>query len=249
VELTYAVLDIETIPRQSLPEGCKPEFDESEVKLGNLKDRFKIEEKINEAREKFLAGLDKKMATDPDFCQVVCMVGYQVPRKEFFVKFAKDEDAEYDLLHEAWNWIREQQNNQVPIVGFNSSSFDVPALIRCAMYQDVSVAPHLIENLMKRQDINHHHYDLMQRLAYRNPFSGKAETRGLNYYLKRFDLGGKLNGLDGSMVYPAWKEGRFQHIIDYCQHGDVTQTAALFERVAPWMIPTKPKTEEIIKAA
>ena len=107
------------------------------------------------------------------------------------------------------------------------------------MLLDVAIDPALIQSLTRRQDQNRCHYDLMQRLGYRNPFSGQMVMRSLDYNLKRFGLGGKLNGMDGSMVYPAFQEGRMQDIITYCRDGDVASTAVLFERVAPWIIAPK----------
>jgi hypothetical protein len=84
----------------------------------------------------------------------------------------------------------------------------------------------------------------MQVLGGRNPFSGKPEFKSLNFYLNRFGIGSKSKGLvatdpeavdDGSMVYPAWRDGRMDDIVNYCRQ-DVLQTAELFKRIAPWVI-------------
>ena len=75
--MDYAVFDIETIPCQSLPEGVKPEFDPDTVKLGNVKDQAKIDEKREKAKQEFEEGLIKKMSLDPDLCEVVCFVVYK----------------------------------------------------------------------------------------------------------------------------------------------------------------------------
>ena len=37
------IIDIETIPNQSLREDLKPKFNESTVKVGNIKDSSKIQ--------------------------------------------------------------------------------------------------------------------------------------------------------------------------------------------------------------
>jgi predicted PolB exonuclease-like 3'-5' exonuclease len=101
------------------------------------------------------------------------------------------------------------------------------------MLLDIYVPPSTVAALLKRYD-NTVHFDLMQVLAGRNPFSGKIEAKKLDFYLRRFGLGSKSDGWDGSMVYPAFKEGRHQEILEYCKR-DVEMTAALFERVMPWV--------------
>lgn len=203
----FIVIDTETIPSQNLPESCMPQFDESEVKLGNLVDRWKIEQKINDAREKWQANLDKDMATDPYLCQICCLVGYHKASDEFLTLFAPDQDSEFDMLNTAWEWIGKHYRNRIPLVGYNSSSFDLPVMLTRSMLLDVTVQPGMIGNFMKRQDYgNRYHYDLMQRLGHRNPFSGKLEYKKLDYHLQRFRIGGKPTGWNGSQVYPAFKE-------------------------------------------
>jgi DNA polymerase elongation subunit (family B) len=249
MELRYCVIDTETIPNQNLPEGSRPEFKESDVSIpANWKDRFKIQEKIDEARAAWEAKLDKTMSTDPDLCQICVVVGCTFPEKEVFAKIARNEDEEYDVLHETWTWIRRQYLDQIPIVGFNTESFDFPVLLRRSMFQDVAVSPDMLGNILRRQDYgeNKHHVDLMKRLAFRNPFSGKLEVRGIDYHLKRFGLAGKLNGMTGADVYPLFKAGKFDEIVEYCRDGDVMGTAALFERTAPWIWnPRSAKLETI----
>lgn len=230
---SYFVLDIETTPGMNLPEECLPKFDELDVSIGNLKDPFKIREKIEAARIKFEQDLSKKMSTDPDLCHVCACVIYNSDTRNFSSAFAKDRDEEYELLDRAWAWIRECLREKIILVSFNGLSFDLPVLFRRAMIQDVSVAPSLIEALTARYS-NKVHLDLMQSLAVRNPFSGKLEARSLDHYLKRFCLGAKMEGWDGSKVYPAFLESKFDEILQYCK-SDVLNTAALFERVYPWL--------------
>jgi hypothetical protein len=222
--------DIETIPSQTLPDDCRPQFDESDVRLGNLKDRLKIEEKMSEARAAFEVNLDKRLSLDPDLCQICSFAAHDGTATTGL--FARDETEEYLLLHKAWGHIGIAYKGHIPIVGFNSRSFDLPVMLRRAMLLDVSVDPRMIENLTNRYFDGH--IDLMQSLAFRNPFSGKPEMHGLDYYLRRFGVGTKKTGWTGADVYPAFKEGKFEEILEY-NKDDVRQTAALFERVAPWL--------------
>jgi len=236
--MDYAVIDIESVPCQWLPAVCRPEFDQASVKLGNTKDVFKIREKIEEAKTAFYADLDKRMSVDPDLCQVVCVVGYHKGRDSFLQLSAVDEAEETELIMDAWGWIRERYQEKTPLVTFNGLSFDLPVLLRRAMFSDISVNPVMVANLMRRQEYNFCHYDLMQLLGKRNPFSGPT-FNGLEYHLKRWGIGAKLG--DGSMVYPWFKEGAdgIEKILEYCRDGDVVGTAKLFERVAPWLVATK----------
>lgn len=242
---TWGTFDIETIPLSNLPDELQPKFDEGAVKLGNLKDRFKIQEKMDEERAKFAATLDKTMSLDPDLCMICAFVGHlsNGDRKEWKRNiFAPNEEAEHNLLVSAWSWFRDCYKARIPIVGFNSKSSDLPILRRRAMLQDVSVPPALYEALSRRYETKHH-VDLMEVLGNRNLFSGKVEYKSLDYYLKRFGIGAKYNGMSGADVYPLFKEGEYQRILEYCQD-DVLKTAMLFQRVAPWILaPTEPVNE------
>lgn len=238
---TWGTFDIETIPLPNLPDELRPKFDEAAVRLGNLKDRFKIQEKMDEERAKFEASVDKTMSLDPDLCMVCAFVSHlsNGERKEFKANiFAPNEEAGYNLLTAAWAWLRDCYKARIPIVSFNGKSFDLPILRRRAMLQDVSVPPVLYEALTKRYETKCH-VDLMEVLGNRNRFSGKVEYKSLDYYLKRFGIGAKYNGMSGADVYPLFKDGEYQRILEYCQD-DVLKTAALFERIYPWVIqPTE----------
>jgi 3'-5' exonuclease len=243
----FSCIDIETIPNQAIPEECVPKFDEASVKTGNLKDPVKIREAIQKARDEFEAGIEKRMSLDPDLCQIVCVVGFD--SETGFEEFrAPDSDCELTALAVAWDWIRERYNDRVPIVSFNGIGFDVPILARRAMIQDISVAPGMLSDLTRRQEYNTFHHDLMQLLAHRNAFSGKLETKSLEYYLRLFGIGSKTEGWDGSSVYPAWKDGRMDEIVAYCRQ-DVEMTAKLYLRVMPWLVHSKKRFEDLSAAA
>jgi predicted PolB exonuclease-like 3'-5' exonuclease len=129
--------------------------------------------------------------------------------------------------------------------GFNILSFDFPVLHRRAMIEDIGVAPLMAQNLMRRQEYNRHSLDLMQLLGRLNPFSGRNDTiNNLDYYLARYGLGEK--SAHGSDVWPMFQAGKHQEILDYCVD-DVNCEAALFERVAPWIVV--PRNESIEKPA
>jgi predicted PolB exonuclease-like 3'-5' exonuclease len=239
--MDHAVIDVETIPAQFLPSDCMPEPDMSAVKYGATKDPFKRREIEEQYVADFNTALSKKMSVDPDLCQVcaiVLRVSGNVEWHDVVAAFAVDEHEEHEIIRATWEIFGNLQRNDIPLVSFNGLSFDIPVLLRRAMLLDITVPPGVVANLLRRQENNHHHYDLMQLLGRRNPFSGKMEFHSLDYYLRRFGLGAKMTDWDGSKVYPAWQEGHFQEIIDYCRD-DVAKTGELFERVAPWIIPPK----------
>jgi|WetSurSiteA1Bulk_404760.scaffolds.fasta_scaffold61299_1 predicted PolB exonuclease-like 3'-5' exonuclease len=230
-DLQYLVCDIETVPSQSLPEECIPQFDESTVALGNLVDRFKIDDKINKARAAWQSKLDTTMSCDPDLCQIVSAAAYDGDEVKGLL--ATNETEEVFLLNQIWGMLSLAFKERIPIVGFNSASFDFPVLLRRAMILDVSVNPLLASQLIGRYD-SPAHIDLMRALAFRNPFSGKPDVHNLAYYLRRFGIEGKTPGWDGSKVYPAFQEGRSEEILEYNKK-DVVVTGKLYERVRPWL--------------
>lgn len=243
--LKFSVFDCETIPSLSLPDDLRPQPDLSKVKYGNTKnpfDRAKIEAAYVADHE---SKLDKIMSLDPYLCQVCVLVGYNSWTNTFMELQATNEEEEAVLLREFWEWLHVSYSRDIPIVGFNSASFDFPVLVTRSMLHDVSVNPAMYRDMMKRQDggyQNHHHIDLMQRLGYRDAFSGKLVMRSLDWNCRRFGITSpKQDGMDGSKVYPMFQEGRLPEILEYCKQ-DVLATAQLFERVAPWIYREPPKS-------
>lgn len=233
----FACFDVESIPHPDLPPACMPQFDEASVSLGNMVDPVKIDAKIAKARAAFEDRVATEMATDPDLCMIVAFCGVIVDgasRLYTTPEIPRDAGDEFILLGEALGWLRECVRENIPVVTFNGASFDLPALFRRALYEDVAIASSVLEKLTQPSTRSRHHIDLMQALAVRSPFSGKLECKSLNYYLRRLGLGSKTPGMDGSLVYPFWQERRFTEIAAYCKD-DVDRTADLFNRVSPWL--------------
>lgn len=249
--LKFSVFDIETIPLQSLPDDLRPQPDMTKVKYGNTKNAFERQRIEAAYVADFESKIDKIMSLDPYLCQVCCLMGYDSWNDEFITLAATDETHERGLLESFWYWVARRYQEDIPIVSFNGASLDLPILIARTMLQDLAVDPAMLQALQKRQDYNNHqHIDLMQRLGTRNPFSNQLQVHKLDWYCRRFNLPGKQDDMDGSKVYPMFKEGRLDEIVKYCRQ-DVLATAALFERVKPWLhrVPIKSfdtsKTEEV----
>lgn len=243
--MKFSVFDIETIPSQTLPDDLRPQPDLSKVKYGNVKntfDRAKIEAAYI---ADFESKVDKVMSVDPYLCQICALVGYDSWNGNPMQLSATTEADEAILLGFFWDWVKNNYQRDIPIVGFNSLSFDFPVLITRSMLQDVAVDPAILRDMMKRQDgsySNLHHVDLMQRLATRNPFSGQLQAHSLDWNCRRFGITSpKQDGMDGSKVYLMFQEGKVSEIVEYCKQ-DVLATAQLFERVAPWIYREPPKS-------
>jgi len=222
--MKFCCFDCETIPRQDLPEGVRPEFDPESVKLGNIKEQAKIDDKVQKAREEFAEGLDKKMSLDPDLCEVV-MVSFSTDGK--MKSFGLDIE-EYERVYEAWSNIISAYQGRIPLVSFNGIGFDLPVLLHSAIRLDVPVSPFIYSAITPRYG-NHHHYDLMQILAGWD----RTKWKPLDFYLKLFDIGEKSG--DGSQVYDMWQAKEYDKIKAYCEQ-DVLMTAKLFERLEPWIV-------------
>lgn len=234
--MKIAAFDCETIPGQSLSENVTPEFDPDEIKTGAM-GPAKAQEKVDKERAKFEEGLDKKMSTDKDLCQVTTFVGYiyttSIAEEKVIDKKVLQWpplDEEYEVIHGAWDFIRYAYNANIPLVSFGGKGFDLPVLFAAAMRLDIPVSRPMYDSLTFRYE-NARHYDLMRSLTGEtHPVRGKS----LEFYLNLFQLGNKTEGMDGSQVYPAWQAKEYTKISEYCEQ-DVFMTAKLFERVEPWM--------------
>ena len=216
----YAAFDIESIPSQEISPEMLEAFAET-VKTGNIKDQAKIDEKVN-----------KKLGTDKDMCQIVTFVGH-AHTKETVIKRVLQWPPldEYEVVSGAWDFIKHAYNDKIPLVTFNGNGFDLPVLYIAAMRLDIPVSRSMYEAITYRYE-NDRHYDLMRSLTGEiHPVTGK----NLDFYLGLYKLGSKTPGMDGSLVYPAWKNKEYKLISDYCEQ-DVEMTGKLFERTSPWLI-------------
>ena len=221
----FCVIDVETIPSQTLPQELKPEFDRDTVKIGNLKDVAKIDEKLNAAKQEFDEGLDKKMSLDPDLCEVVCFVAQQ---DNILVGHAGKDT----IISNAWSTISANYLDHIPLVSYNGIGFDLPILWHNAMRLNIPVSAQMYEDLTKRY-YNHYHYDLLQILSGWD----RSKYKSLDFYLKLFGIGKKYG--EGSEIYAWWKSGKYEKIKEHCEQ-DVKMTAKLFERLTNWIVKEIP---------
>jgi len=117
------VLDIETIPDPSM----LSRLPEPEVKLGNLKDTFKIQAKLDEARGKQI----EKMALNPMHGKICCACTYNEEISESYIS-----TNEAEIIESLFDKILCYQHE---IITFNGIRFDLPFIYKRALILGVKV--------------------------------------------------------------------------------------------------------------
>jgi len=118
--------DIETGPRPKAELLADlPPFDPECVKIGNIKDPAKISDKIAEAKLRHESDYVDKAALDALTGQVVA-IGYK--GEESSVQFLLGDEAQ--MLADFWRATSDSRGVPHRVIGFNSSKFDLPFLIR-----------------------------------------------------------------------------------------------------------------------
>ncbi len=213
--MNYLVVDIETIPDQSLPEELKPE-----CKTGNLRDEKKIIKKQEEWKKE---GQVKAMSLDPLTNQII-YIGLWT-NQDGFIEF-ENQCSEKDMIIKFWESVKYKDY----IVGKNHIAFDLPTIINRSML--LNIKPTIRFNLSRYQTAPL--FDVQQILSGRLPSNWKS----LNWLAKRFGIEDYHYGLDviegnyedSSMIYEWWKAGK-KDIIAYHCHNDVWRTKEIFNRL------------------
>jgi predicted PolB exonuclease-like 3'-5' exonuclease len=196
-------IDIETIPNQSID---KPIFDESTVAVGNLKDPEKIKEKIERAKSEFENGITKEMSVNSDLCQIIsigCIVtdtDYNIVEERVF--FNENDDKK--ILSEFKSFLK-----TIPVYtfyGWNIKYFDIPVIWKRGILtgEKAITTPDYLEMISKYRN-----YSVDLKHVWSNDQYYKLST-----CCKTLGIPCKT-GLDGSMIYDAWKEKKFEEIKAY----------------------------------
>lgn len=207
--MAYIILDIETIPHPDAHQWCEP------VKAArNLKDPEKIAADIAEKTAKQA----DEFGLDPDCNRIVAIGVHVVGRAEPDVFLMKDEFEERQHLIKLRDLYYSVPD--VRLVTFNGFRFDLPVLMRRAMYLDVPKFPILNIDRYRSE-----HIDLWQKLSY----NGAISAHSLKFYAKRMGFT-TLDKVDGSQIAQLVKEERWQEIHDHCL-SDIGLTHALANRL------------------
>lgn len=207
--MRYLVLDIETLPHPDAAQWLGPVS-----AAANLVDPVKIAKSIEERR----AERDDKLGLDPDCC-VTCAIGYHVVgNAEPVCEVTRTETTEAGAIERlAWEL---KKDASTKIVTFYGRQFDLPVLMRRAMYLGVAF-PEINLDRWKSP-----HIDVWDRLTY----GGALRTaHSLSFYAKRFGFT-TLDKVDGGDVATLAKAGNWDAIRDHCL-SDVGLTHALANKL------------------
>lgn len=245
------IFDIETgpLPDDKL-EALLPEFDESEfqpskfdessVKLGNLKDTAKIAEKVAEARRAHEARQSQlpallEEARKTHFCQAkdraalsattgrVLAIGVYNPASSAAAIIDGDES---DVLSSFWAKVEKCAADGRKLIGHNIFGFDLPFLVRRSWMHDVDIPKSLL--FSGRYPNDRVFCDIMQVWGC-GQFRDFISLDGLS---KIFGVGAKPEGIDGSDFARLWfgsaedREREKEYLIN-----DLQLTAAVARRM------------------
>jgi len=245
----FVVFDIETgpLPDVVLRDICPPfeppahpgKFDPKAVKIGNLKDKQKIAEKVATAKKahqtackqhaanvkaaevEHFATFQEKAPLDATTGRVVA-IGLADPAG---VRIVGDDD-EAEVLRGWWNSVETYLGGHVPMVGFNIKHFDLPFLVRRSWILSVPI-PSGVRTGRYWNDL---FIDLMEVWQQ----GERSKMVKLDVLCAAFGLPGKVTEVDGVPVSGAtfhelWKTDR-KVAIKYLE-GDVLLPAELARRM------------------
>jgi hypothetical protein len=263
----FAVFDIETAPlddellRKLCPECKIPphpgEFDPSSVKLGNIKDKAKIDAKIEEARhnhqiavnsydemvatavsehfEKFKAeaALDATTGSVVAIGVTPCPIVGNGPG---IISCESNNSLcnEVSGLKLFWRWVSQNMSMQCPMIGLNIHRFDLPFLVRRSWILGIPV-PHGVRQ-------GRYWNPLFIDLDAVWNFGATQKYIGLDALAKVFGIEGKAKGeftlpsgevvlVDGANFYKAWRRPECRKFAEDYLMGDLRIPAELAVRM------------------
>ncbi len=200
------VLDIETIPNQSMSEEI--------IEVGKVKTAKKRGENKD--------NVDKFAALTPEMGQIVCIcVGAKIDNQ---LKVIELTGEEHTILDRLWRligyWDRVNDHN-ITIVTFNGKSLDIPYILKRSIIQGIRPTVHI--PVKKYQTTQH--YDVMEVL------SGGLLSNAFNLgtYCLFYGISHNRDS-HGRQVYDKWKEGNIQGIVEHCVD-DVRSTWELYSKI------------------
>jgi predicted PolB exonuclease-like 3'-5' exonuclease len=207
--MSYCILDIETVPHPDAHMWAEPVRPDSRL-VDPVKIAKSIEEKTAERDERF--GLDAD-------CNRIAALGFVfVGHGDPTVYLMRDEFEERQHLQVFGNTYRKYGSPR--IVTFNGLKFDLPVLMRRAMYLDIQDFPEF--NLDRYRTP---HIDLWQKLSH----NGLLTAHSLKFYAKRMGFT-TLDKVEGSEIAQLVKEERWAEVEAHCL-SDIGLTHALANRL------------------
>lgn len=205
--------DLETLPNPHISDEMANLF----CKVGNLTDETKIKKKQAEFRS--------TMGKNP-LLAIPCCCGYFSSEQDCGTIMLKDTslEAEKTMLQEYFEKLAEFEI----LIGYNSIGFDSRILLLRACALGINIPFKFDRNKYKTTG---NHIDLYIVLTDGAPY-GQGK---LDFFLNLFNLEGKTEGIDGSLVADYWNEGLHQDIANYCLQ-DCRQTLKLYEKVRHYFL-------------
>lgn len=237
-----------------IPTGDYPAFDPSAVKLGNLKDQSKVAEKIEAARQLHEAGraefeaakangpaiiaaaeqahwgaIRNRAALSPVTGQVLAIGCYSVEGDKIGIAGVDSPDDEKKALAGFWRQFLTCKQANRSMVGFNSSSFDLPFMVKRSWLLGVDV-PTTLQSPDGRY-FDRVFVDLLAR--WKCGVYGGGNGDGVSIKLanmaKFFGVGDKPDGVTGADFARLWREER-ERAREYLVN-DLKMTAACAQKM------------------
>lgn len=245
------IFDIETgaLPLDRLKELCDPfdpnslgvhpgEFDPKSVKLGNIKDQAKIDEKIEACRVKHaeaVAEFERKAKTGESdhWSGIESTAAFSAMRAEVLAigYFGKQQQidcqaegrSEADMLTQFWGMYAKCRSGGRKLVGFNCREFDVPFLMQRSWINHVDI-PSTVMAGRYLDSIIVDLRDIWRGGAFRQEGSLDSICRALG-------LGKKPDGTSGADFSRLFRNSETrQKAIDYLAN-DLVMTKSMAERM------------------
>lgn len=226
--------DIETgpLPTSTL-EPLLPEFDPSEVKLGNAKDPALVAAKIEAAREKHRSDFIEKAALDPLTGRVLA-VGLLVfgPNEErvstdVAINANSSDGAEREILEGFWRVFEKSLTGERTFfVGHNSTDFDLPFLVTRSRVLGVKVPSLVVRRSGNRCSFSDRFIDT--RTVFALGRDVRSMKTSLGHLCRLLGLGDKAG--DGADFAGLVEAGRLEEAKAYLLR-DIQLTAHLANRL------------------
>ena len=215
--MSTTIFDIDTgrLPLTEL-EASMPPFDESEVKLGNLKDEAKIAAKLEWAQVKHRQDYIERAALDPMTGKILAIGEMDAATGQPILYVG----SENTIINQFWDSIRIGGGAGVQrIAGFNIRLFDLPFLCRRSYHHGIPIPTGLFDGRYWHKNV----VDLRDWWQ----LGDRTVHGSMDRICKFLDLGEKTgSGKDFAALFESDREAA----LDYLTH-DLELTRALARRL------------------
>lgn len=217
---------------ETIPSGKRTPLDEIEAPK-NIKDPVKIEAaKRKKQEDEYL-----KQSLNPLKAQIIsgAYAYNDDPVEATFSEFEEEE-----VIDGLWNYVKSKVNTEIvgtggrqmqtefAWVGYNIKMFDLQLLF----FRAIKYGYYDLAKLIPRNRFSPNVIDLLEVIKGADTQSKGYTQDAVGQY---FGIGGKPTEIDGSKVYPFYREGRFQEIVDY-NIDDVEKERNLFKIIRKGII-------------